>query len=53
MTAVSGANAASTISEVAIISIGALCDRISAKPDAQLTIVAIISVGLPVAAPYI
>ena len=34
ITAVSGASAASTISDVAIISIGALCDRISAKPDA-------------------
>jgi hypothetical protein len=30
---------------------GALCDRISAKPDASPTMCAIISTGLPLAAP--
>lgn len=53
MIAVKGASAASTISEVANRSSGALCDRIKAKPEAIATMRAIISIGLPLAAPYI
>ena len=53
MIAVNGASATSTISEVANRSSGALCDRINAKPEAIATMRAIISIGLPLAAPYI